>query len=247
MLALVEMVTAKIKKCSAEVVLCRAVGLTCAKLILRRPQTLGKTASRRVFSGIDELLHRARITEMCFREDFPYKQRFIERGYKEQDRTALLAAKAGEITAAGAKEGDVAFIFSLKLTSDVLRAAEILSTSFRYMTADIPPHCWSALCTSVERFGLSPKSLGSTGEAEVSAAVFFDVPQRHIFLPGKCRTLFVRERRPITVAGGRETRSIKFSIPEKMKDSFPPGYQADRLLSYAIAAGVISARDIEVM
>ena len=247
MLALAELFTAGKRKYTAELIGYQAAGIMCVKLVLGLPVTPGKRALKQILLKADGLLRGARVKEICFKNDFPYKQCFLELGYVEPCRDALLSAKAGEIAFRATQSHESALISAPGLKRGVLWAADFFSTRFRYLAADLPAPDWDVLCARVEATGLSPKHLGAMGESDADAAIFFGEPQKRVFLPCNCSVLFVGGKRPLTVAGGREIRSVHFSLPDRMKEDFPPGYPADVLLSRAIEAGTVQPSDVTVI
>jgi hypothetical protein len=248
MLALVEHELRKGRwhKCGEEVKSENLPGLNYIRLKLKIPQNVGERRINRQMKRARELLHLLRVTEIIFKDNFPYKSEFSGE-FKIPSSEMLYKSKAAEILKTAAKEKNRVLICVKRLDNTAMGEIIELCRDFRYITVDARADVFECISDAALRFGVSPSPLRRDRAVSADAAVFFDAPQRPIVLSVTCAALFVNENSKSSVYGGKAISNVAFRLPAKIDSRLPEGYPKLCLASAMISRGSAAARDIRVI
>lgn len=243
MLGLISSAVVDGRKCKVESVTENPLGLRCANLSI---SVGAKAGARRVERCLDEsaaLLRSLRVRELVFAEGFPFRDKLLDRGFREAGCEAVLEAKAGEIVAGAAKEHRRVLLSTPRADRRSMETARELSRRFRRLLLDAPEPAFGAISRVCGEYGVSPEPMGSGRFADVDGAVFFAPPPLPVYASARCAALLPEGGRRMLL-GGREIIRISFVLPEKYAFSLP--FPAAPILSAAVACGRIDPGEIAV-
>ena len=218
------------------------LGMRCLHISLRLPRDPGEHRLLKYLEKCAGVLKSHRVTTLCFRRDFPWKENLLDLGFRRADSTALLSATAGEIVLRASGNHGRVFVCCVTAGADEAEALAFACEHFRYVAVMAPEPVRDRLGCIAGEYGVSLEFTPHEGLIRADAAVFFAMPEHDICLDYKCRTLFVTDRRPSAVHGGRMISHIRFDFPEIASFDLPDGYPATELISHAMESGLISAK-----
>lgn len=198
----------------------------------------------RALEGLCGTLKLMRVSTVLFSYDFPFRDFFLDRGFREGDSRELLLIKAAEILKAASPARTRVLLSAPRADRRAARLARELGQEFRYLVTDIPGDT-SAIEAACADLGLTPEPMRRDGIADVDAAVFLGAPARPVFLADRCRTVLIGEKTPY-ICGGREVERVRFRLPDRYRDGIPKNFPQDRLLSAALEAGRLPAGEVTV-
>lgn len=231
-------------KCRVRVESVEVLGLPAAMAVV---ETGTRTREKRLFrclEGLAQTLRLMRAATVLFADGFPYREFFLDRGFREADCRELLRLKAAEILSAASSAHERVLLAAPRADRRAARLAGELGREFRYLVTCVPGDI-SPLEDACAGLGLTPEPVRRDGIADVDAAVFLDSPARAIFLPSRCRVLRFGEKSPL-ICGGREVERLRFRLPDRLRDSIPHGFPAPPLLSATLEAGRLPDGDVTV-
>ncbi len=183
-----------------EAVETRVLGLRA--VVLRVPEGPERRKRRQTERCRRFLRERPGGAELCFREGF-WLEEALGESFPVADRRALVEAKAVEIVRR-AGEGRERVLFCAGVcTRETLEAFRRLCRTYRYLTAEGPPHVLERLEREAERYGVSLTGVRREGTVEADAAVLFAPPERRLTVEPECAVLCTSGKPGTWLPGGR--------------------------------------------
>lgn len=218
--------------------------------VLRMSVELASSGGRRNEKRIDEAaeyLLRRNIRHVLPREDFPFIESFVSRGFSVPDDGYLMKAKAGEIASAavGLKKDAYAALYVRRFADEEKRALSALCRRFRFVMAQAQHGGRDALRQAEREYGIARISrLTDAGIKRADCAVLFSEPPEKLEFSDNCAVLALSEKAAGCVTGGRLVKNAEFYFPEGFK--VPAGYPAAGIISAAAELGLVQIAEISV-
>lgn len=243
MLGLISSVRTDGRRCGLELSAPEPLGMGCIWAQIRIGARARERRVRRCLDACAERLTALRARRVVFAEGSPFREYFLDRGFTEADCEALLAEKAGEIAAAGAKKSERALLSTPRADGRSVRAARELVGRFRYLLIDAPEEAFDILEEVCGGYGVTPERMGPGRFADVDAAVFMARPARPVYACARCAAVFVRGGRELLL-GGREIGNVSFTLPAHLSFQLP--FPAAPILSAAVECGRVAPSEVHV-
>ena len=244
MLVLVESETPeKGKRCKAELCGDRIGRLSVLRLKLSVPSGIKERAVKKALKKAFSILERYPSAVLTFRDDFPFREAFLNAGFKETDLVYIIRKKAWEVILAAAEGRERVFVSIGSLGETERDALVRLCQKFRYIELDAPEAVFKPAAKRLAVLGVSP-TVPKTGRSDADAALLFTRPRTEVSFSEKCAVLCLCG--VCGAFGGRALEDVEFLPPESVSLNVPSGYDAAKIASYAAEKGVLNAGLINI-
>lgn len=186
-----------------------------------------------------------RVNTVFFSNSFPYRDFFLDRGFREGDCRELMRVKAAELLSLAAPAHERVLLSAPRADRRFSKLIFELGKRFRFVLLDVPGSDMSALDAGLMDLGLSPEPLRRDRVADVDAALFLGTPAYPVYLSDRCRVLRLGEPTPL-ICGGREIERVRFTLPDAFGGTVPGGFPQPQLLSAALESGRLAPETVEV-
>ncbi len=243
MLGLISSTAAAGRKCGFEIVCEDPLGVRCARAEIFVGEKARGRRAEKCLARCEARLEALYVRELIFADGFPFRDRFLARGFREAGCGPLLAAKAGEIVAKAAGGRRSVLLSTPRADRRSVRAARELVGRFRYLLLDAPEPAFETLEEVCAEYGAAPERMGPGRFADVDGAVFMEPPRLPVYASARCAALLPNGGRRLML-GGREIADVSFVLPERYAFSLP--FPAAPILSAAVESGRIDPGEIAV-
>lgn len=203
-------------------------------------------------------MRRRRVHEICFAQNFPYKDELLREGFAEMKSDPLKAALAGRVAAklggapldsaghsAKPRDGKCAVLLAERMTAAESRTLSELAVAFKYLMVMTKTGGESALEALCSRTGISVIRQPSAVQLmNADVAVAYAPPGRRVVLPAKCIAFSVNDGALSGVVYERCVSGLSWALAGGLDDKLPGLFPRDALLSAALCAGTVRADDI---
>lgn len=186
-----------------------------------------------------------RVNTVFLSDSFPYRDFFLNRGFREGDCRELMRVKAAELLSLAAPAHERVLLSAPRADRRVSKLVLELGKRFRFVLLDVPNFDMSALDAGLLDLGLSPEPLRRDRVADVDAALFLDTPAYPVYLSDRCRVLRLGDPTPL-ICGGRDIERMRFTLPDALGGTVPEGFPQPQLLSAALESGRLDPETVAV-
>ncbi|MGE4484570.1 MAG: hypothetical protein AB7C97_05590 [Oscillospiraceae bacterium] len=225
----------------------RILSLPLFHVVIEQAPPESRRAQKRIDEAVNILLRR-NITRLCFREDFLFREKFLNAGFCELDDGFLRRLMAGEIAAKAAEgENKTAVLYSRRFSSLESKALFDLCLNFRYVIAESERGGRDVFRRAEREFGIAPiEKLTEPGLKSADVAVLFAAPGRKLIFPQKCVVLALEPEVLNMVECAGYISKVEFSFPREVIGRIPDGYPREAIVSEATSFGLVKTDRIKV-
>lgn len=219
------------------------LGMKILRVQIRLPFGTGPDMTLKNYQKVMEMLRRAGIGRVCFKNDFPMREEITDKNFKEPSDGLLWRMKGPEIAKNASPSGRSVFIATGDMKRDV-SAAKYLSGGFRYIMLSSKGYQGDFCRYMCETTGISIiEKPGENERSKADAALVFEPEEKLVF---KRSCIVVSDgRMPENVEGARKyVRDASFIYRGSQKFLLPEGFSSKDILSDAVTLGICKDSDI---